>query len=226
MRRRLLASGAARVTIAPIHLPDWAAMALVGMGPLLLRGARAIREARRASPEPVIVVGHSTGGIIGRLAMSPEPLDGRCAAVAADVGCLVTMGTPHRFGPHSPWRHPLIRATELLEARTPGAWFAPATAYLTVGATSSRRRSRAPIRSASQLLNRVLRVFVGEAEGSPGDGLVGNHLARLEGAPHLEYGDVVHGSFYGPWYGDQEIIDRWWPVAVERWRAALQARAT
>lgn len=224
MRRRLLARGAARVTVAPMHLPDWAVMALVGMGPLLLRGARAIREARRDARQPIMVVGHSTGGIIARLAMSPEPLDGRWAAVAEDVGCLVTLGTPHRFGPRSPWRHPLLRATQHLDAVTPGAWFAPATAYLTVCATSSRRSSHAPIRSPVQLLNRALRVFVGEAEGSAGDGLVGNDLAWLEEATHLTYPDVVHGWAGSPWYGDEAIVDRWWPVALEQWRSALRSR--
>jgi len=27
-----------------------------------------------------------------------------------------------------------------------------------------------------------------------------------------------------PWYGDDEIIDRWWPRAVDLWRVALAAR--
>jgi triacylglycerol esterase/lipase EstA (alpha/beta hydrolase family) len=114
MRSLLLEQGAEAVTIAPIHLPDWAAMGFAGMGPLLLRGARAIREARRASTAPLLVVGHSMGGIIARLAMAPAPLDGRWAGVADDVGCLVTLGTPHYFSPSVPWRHAGQRAAEHL----------------------------------------------------------------------------------------------------------------
>ncbi len=223
-RRRLLDRGVARVTLAPIHLPDWALLGLVGMGPVLLRGGRTIREARRASDAPLLVIGHSTGGLVARLAMAPEPLDGRVARVADDVGCLVTLGTPHRFPPSVPWRHPLVVATEHLDRVAPGAWNAPRTGYLTVGSTLTRPATRGRIRSAVQLANRVLLRFVGDVPGGRGDGLVGDALSRLDGATHLSYPDVRHGALGAPWYGDAEILDRWWPTALEVWREALAAR--
>jgi hypothetical protein len=37
--------------------------------------------------------------------------------------------------------------------------------------------------------------------------------------------DVVHGMIGTPWYGDDQIIDRWWPDAVRLWQEALAARA-
>ena len=225
MRERLLAQGAERVTIAPIHLPDWAVMAFAGMGPSLLRGARAIREARLESPEPVIVIGHSMGGIVARLAMAPEPLDGRWAGVAEDVGCLVTLATPHYFDPEIPWRHAGQRAAEHLEQVSPGAWFGPETGYLTVGSTAVRPAHRAPVSSALALFNRSLRSLVGETPGASSDGLIGSDRCQLEGVRHIEFSDVLHGLFYGPWYGDADIIERWWPAAVEEWDAALAVRA-
>ena len=195
------------------------------MGPVMLRGARAIREARRAAPDPVIVVGHSAGGLIARLAMAPEPIDGRFAGVAGDVGCLVTLGTPNRFDPAIPgWRHAGVRAAEFLERVTPGAWFAPQTAYVSVG---SRLVPPSPIRpslSFGALGHVVTRVAVGQAPGARGDGLVDEERSRLPGARHLAFDDVLHGTFGGPWYGDAHIIDRWWPVALEAWRGALEAR--
>lgn len=226
LRRRLLSAGAARVSIAPIHLPDWALMAMVGLGPLLLRGGRAIREARRAAPGPLLVVGHSMGGLVARLAMSPEPFDGRFAGAAEDVGCLVTLGTPHRFLPAVAWRHPAARAAEHLERVSPGAWFAPTTQYVTVGSTLTRPAQRAPVRSLPQLANRVLLRFVGDVPDGRGDGLVGDALSRLPDATHLSYSDVRHGTLGAPWYGNTEVLERWWPVALERWREGLEARAT
>ncbi len=77
MRQRLLDRGAAQVTVTPLHLPDWLAVAFAGMRPATLRTIRTIREARRTSEAPLIVVGHSAGGILSRLAMSPQVLDGR-----------------------------------------------------------------------------------------------------------------------------------------------------
>ncbi len=224
LRARLLDEGAERVSIAPVHLPDWAVMGFAGMGPLLLRGARAIREARRASPDPLIVIGHSMGGIIARLAMARQGLDGRFAGVADDVGCLVTLGTPHRFDPRVPWRHPGMRATEHLDAVSPGAYFSPTTGYVSVGSTLVRPSQRAPTSTAVTRLNAVLRAMVGETPGVSGDGLVGSDRSRLDGARHLEFSDVLHGLLYGPWYGDAAVVERWWPVAVEEWHAALEAR--
>ena len=221
LRRRLYERGAAHVTIAPIHLPDWALVGLVGMGPLLLRGGRVIREARRASDAPVMVIGHSMGGLVARLAMAPEPLDGRVARVADDVGCLVTLGTPHHFSPSIPWRHPGMVAAEHLEQVSPGAWNAPRTRYVTVGSTLARPATRGPIRSVVQLANRLLLGFVGHSPGGRGDGLVGDAASRLDGATHLSYPDVRHGALGAPWYGDDVILDRWWPVALEAWRAAV-----
>ena len=222
--RRLLERGAGRVSQAPIHLPDWALVGLVGLGPLLLRGARAIREARRAADAPIIVIGHSMGGLVARLAMSPEPFDGRHARVSDDVGCLVTLGTPHRFEPAIPWRHPGVVAVEHLERVSPGAWYQPRTGYLTVGSTLTRPATGKPVRSVVQLANRVLLGFVGDLDGGRGDGLVGDAMCRLAGARHLSYPDVRHGTLGAPWYGDAAILDRWWPAALEEWRAALAAR--
>ena len=224
MRQRLLSRGAARVTIAPVHLPDWALMGLVGMGPLSLRGARAIREARSATARPVLVIGHSLGGIVARLAMASRPLDGRRVGVADDVGCLVTLGTPHRLRPSIPWRHPGVRALDHLERVAPGVYFAPRTAYLTVGSTLADPARRGPVRSLPQLLNRVLIGFVGETPRVRGDGLVGNDLCQLPGARHIELPDVLHGTLGAPWYGNDQVIDRWWPAALAAWLEALAAR--
>ena len=56
-----------------------------------------------------------------------------CLLVAADVACLVTLGTPHRFRPGIPWRHPGVVASEHLASVAPVSRLAPATAHLTVG---------------------------------------------------------------------------------------------
>lgn len=225
MRERLLARGAARVTVVPIHLPDWLAMGLAGMGPLLLRTAVAIRRARRVAPAPVIVIGHSAGGILARLAMAPEPLDGRLGDVAEDVACLVTLGTPYRFDPRPNWwRHAGVRASEFLDRVTPGTWFAPRTAYLSVGSRCVPWSPVRPVLAPTHSAWLFTRLAVGAQRGAAGDGLVDELRTRLQGATHLAFDDVLHGTFGGPWYGDPHVIDRWWPVAVEAWRSALEAR--
>jgi hypothetical protein len=226
MRRRLLARGAGCVSLAPIHLPDWLAMGFAGMGPIMLRGALAIRQARRISPAPLLVVGHSAGGIVARLAMAPQPFEGRQASVAEDVACLVTLGTPYRFDPRlAGWRHAGVRAAEFLERATPGTWFAPRTAYVSVG---SRLVAPSPVRSTmrpGEMANLLTRIAVGQTPGARGDGLVDVARVHLDGARQLVFHDVLHGILGGPWYGDERIIERWWPTALEAWHEAVRARA-
>jgi PGAP1-like protein len=226
MRARILERGAARVTVAPLHLPDWIGAAFVGFGHLLMRGGRAIRGARRASDAPLIVVGHSAGGIVARLAMSPLAYDGRRMAVADDVGCLVTLGTPHLVRPHVAWRgNAGQRATRFLARAAPGASFAPVTGYLTVGSTAVPPRGADPAPPPKQLLNRLLTAFVGPSVDVGGDGIVTDDLCHLDGVRHITLPNALHGTYGGPWYGDGDVIDRWWPAALEEWRLALEARA-
>ncbi len=96
MRRRLLARGAARVDIAPLWLHDWAFAGVLGLGRILRRTGHAITDTyERADGRPIIVIGHSGGGVASRLALSTVPYKGHHAGVADAVGCLVTLGTPH-----------------------------------------------------------------------------------------------------------------------------------
>jgi hypothetical protein len=136
----------------------------------------------------------------------------------------VTLGTPHRIAPSVDWRHPGVRAAELLERSTPGDWHAPNTGYLTVGSTFVAPRQRMPVHPLRQGIGGLMRLLVGTTPGARSDGIVDDVLTRLGGAHHLALPDVLHGTIGGPWYGDAHIIDRWWPEAVERWRRALQAR--
>jgi hypothetical protein len=225
MRGRLLDRGAEQVTIVPLHVPDWLAMAFAGMRPAMLRTARTIRQARRTSPAPLLVIGHSAGGILSRLAMSPQILDRRVPGVAEDVAVLVTLGTPHQLRPSMPWRHPGVRTTELLEREAPGCCHAPTTGYLTVGSTLVSWDERAPTNLLKQGVGGIMRRFVGPVSGGRGDGIVEDACCQIDGARHLSLPDVLHGTVGGPWYGDSQVIDRWWPAALETWSAALDARA-
>jgi pimeloyl-ACP methyl ester carboxylesterase len=223
MQRRLQQHGAARVEISPLWLPDWAIAPLLGFGPVMRRTARAIATTYAAGGGlPVIVVGHSGGGIFARLAMSNVPFNGRAGGMADRVGCLVTLGTPHGLGRLSNrYRHAGHAATDFLERSTPGAWFAPRTSYLSVG---SSMPPVATVNLAGRLTREFFTIAVGDETAGLGDGIVPFAAVHLEGAAQLTFDDVHHGVIGTPWYGDDAIIDRWWPVALELWRAALAAR--
>ena len=224
MRRRLLRRDTSMVDIARLWPPDWAVGGMLGLGPVLRRTGRDIAATyRRAGRRPIIVVAHSGGGLAARLAMSPVPFNGRLAGVAEAVGCLVTLGTPHGLArlPNR-FRHAGHYAAEFLDRETPGAYFAPRTSYLTIGS----RFPAAPFQGVvGTLAEEVFSMIVGTETQSLGDGIVPGSSVHLDGAEHITFDDVRHGMIGGPWYGDDRILDRWWPNAVRLWRNALDARA-
>jgi hypothetical protein len=224
MRRRLLRRGVERVDIAPLWPPDWALAGILGFGPLLRRTGRAVARTYHAcGRRPIIVVAHSGGGIAARLAMSSAPFHGRVAAVAEAVGCLVTLGTPHGLAQLATrYHHAGHEAVAFLDRETPDAFFAPRTAYLTVG---SSYPSAAITGAVGRLSADVFSMVVGRETAELGDGIVPVAAVHLPGAEQLTYDDVRHGMIGSPWYGDDRVIDRWWPVALRLWTDALAARA-
>ncbi len=171
MARRLRARGVASVSVAPVWLPDWILAGRLGLGSLGRRVARTIaREWRGGGRRPLLVIGHSAGGVLARLAMSPVPFQGYGTGVGEAVGALVTLGTPHivaepgepgepaqpetpgasspapgtepRGASRRPWHGGAGGdAARFLERTMPGAALAPRTGYVTV---SSRRVAGAP----------------------------------------------------------------------------------
>jgi hypothetical protein len=230
MRRRLSRRNTERVDIAPIWPPDWVLASLLGLNVVMSRARRAIANAYHAAGKrPIIVVAHSGGGIAARLAMSPTPFNGQAGGVAAAVGCLVTLGTPHMLtGLSNRYRHAGHHAVDFLDRHTPGAYFAPRTGYLSVG---SRQKVGMLSGFVGRASGEVFSMVVGSEtqplgrdSASLGDGIVPLTAVHLAGAQQITFDDVVHGHIGTPWYGDDRVIDRWWPEAVRIWRDALAAR--
>lgn len=237
MRQRLLRRGVAGVHVAPIWTPDWLLSAARGHGAVATRTGRALLRASELSAAslrslgaPVLVVGHSAGGVIARVLTSPEPFEGRPMNAAGRIGAIVTLGSPHRMTAERMGRR-AGQASAFAERVVPGAFFAPTTGYLSV---MSRHVVGDPAgdgrqQTAHRLYRRVHRVEDDPAggPGSPieGDGLVPISAARLPGAHEIVLPDAIHGQLAGePWYGVDEMLDRWWPAAVDVWRDALRTR--
>jgi hypothetical protein len=230
MRDRLLARGASRVDIAPVHVPDWLLLIRLGYGRLGRRVGRAIvRSYRESGRRPVLVIGHSAGGVLARLAMSPFPFQGYRAAVAEGVGALVTLGSPLHNAPDcDPRMRVAQEVTSLLDETTPGAFFAPRTAYVTVAGSFARGAPRDdPDRHRRRAGGAYARVLGEAGREADGDGLIPAPAAHLDGATQLTLPGIVHGqAMRAPWYGDDPALDVWWPVALDAYRAAMEARAS
>jgi hypothetical protein len=237
LRGRLLDLGAGTVVVAPIWLPDWLLAAPRGLGPILTRASRALLRAGEiadvvSAGAPILVVGHSAGGVVARLLTSPVPFEGRALGGSGRIGAIVSLGTPHiqgtdiRLGIRG--RDTGRRAIEHLDLHVPGALFAPRVGYVSVAADSVVGRPDRP--DGGVIGFRRYQLILGSAvdpAGEAGDGVVPLAAAVLPGSRAVVLHDVGHGVFGRlPWYGSEGAVERWWPAAVETWRQALRARLT
>jgi PGAP1-like protein len=229
VRRRLRDRGAAGVDIAPVSVVDWAWAGLAGFGALQRKVARAIDASyRRAGNVPVLVVGHSGGGLLARLAMCDAPYRGRVGGAAPLVGCLVTLGSPHALH-QAPLRHAHegARLAAFLAAHAPGAWHAPRTGYVTVASDAVRPADAGSPRygPVGRVQAAFFRLVTGPTLPPGGDGIVSLSLGHLDGGHQVTLHDTWHGVVGSPWYGDAVVMDRWWPEAVSAWRIAVAGEA-
>jgi len=229
----LRARGAAGVIVAPIWTPDWLVAAFRGLGPLTTRAGKALLRASAASAAspasrgaPVLVVGHSAGGILARLLTSPIPFEGRELNGSSRIGAIVTLGTPHVVD-GGRWGGRVARvANRFAERAVPGACFAPTTGYLAVASRACAAREAAED-GTERFVRRLYDDLLPQPGLDPvsGDGLVPTAAAMLDGARQLVLDSAVHGpGMRVPWYGAEAQLDLWWPAALETWRQALVAR--
>jgi hypothetical protein len=116
--------------------------------------------------------------------------------------------------------------SSIAEATVPGAFFAPEIGYVSVASRAIRGDPAGTGRE--RVAHLLYRSVIGRAAvpGTEGDGLVPVAAAALEGAREVVLDGALHGpGAGGPWYGSDDALDVWWPIALETWRSSLQHRA-
>jgi pimeloyl-ACP methyl ester carboxylesterase len=229
---RLVSRGAAGVVVANVWTPDWLIAGVRGPVAIATRAGRALLEAGLLAAEnsdgaPVLVVGHSAGGLIARILTAEEPLPGRRFGAAPRIGAIVTLGTPHVMSTaQGIGKHMNSAISEIAERAAPGAFHSPSIGYVSVASRALRADSSGTGRERVALL--LYRSVIGRAavSGTEGDGLVPVASALLSGAHQIVVDDAIHGPAAGsPWYGTDGPMDVWWPAALSAWRAALAYRS-
>jgi len=227
---RLLERGAKHVEVAQIWTPDWILSVRRGGGAIATRAARALLKAVEAADGvPLLVVGHSSGGVAARILTATESYEGRRFAGARRVGAIVSLGSPHTNAMESDttrWKG--SGTATFANEHVPGAFWAPQVGYLSVASRwlaghEDGVEQTGPERTARRFYERVLPPpYAGTIEG---DGAIPVEAALLAGARHIVLDDVAHApGARHRWYGSQDVIDEWWPAAIETWEAALAAR--
>jgi pimeloyl-ACP methyl ester carboxylesterase len=206
MSRTLGACSGARVSVVDANPVDWLrAVSRAGWSRILEKLDREVRRAAGAQSKNVVVIGHSAGGVIARLYLSPEPFRGRKFAGLERVAHLVTLGSPNT-------NQVIGRMRRWVDGQYPGAFFAPTVGYASVAGRlrEGRLRGTAAERAAYSLYRKL-----GGDGATWGDGLVPVSVALLPGARTVVLDGVGHGPVLARrWYGTGEVVRAWWTEAA------------
>jgi hypothetical protein len=161
------------------------------------------------------------------LLTAAEPFPRRRFAAAQLIGAIVSLGTPHRLaGGEGIGRRMNDVAAATANSVVPGAFFAPEIGYVSVASRAIRADPTGAGRE--RIASLLYRAIIGRAAvpGTEGDGMVPVAATQLAGARQVLLDHSIHGPGAGaPWYGSDDAIDVWWPIALEAWRGALAYRA-
>jgi pimeloyl-ACP methyl ester carboxylesterase len=211
MQRSLAELSGQPVHVVNTQVTDWLPFILdsitrLGWLPVLDKLDRTVKKALRDLPGgKVTLVGHSQGGVMARLYLSPETFLGRNYRGLESVSHLVSLGSPHlnhggvrRGGPIS----------RRVQALVPDAAYADQVRYICVAGkailgdpqgTPQQRWSASTYRQISG------------QELAWGDGIVPVQSALLPGSQHLILEGVSHYAIFGePWYGSPQALPLWW----------------
>lgn len=162
--------------------------------------------AQRSPTGRITLIGHSSGGIMLRLFLDPEPFQGRRYDGRQRADTLVMLGSPHTA----------LKATalrQMVQRRLPGTPFAPQVRYVSVAGDLDLANAT-PM--ARRLAPTAYRNSTGAADDR-GDGLVPMASALLEGSTPVVLPGVAHaGAFGSNWYGTPTVVEQWWREAQLR----------
>ena len=201
------------VHVVEIQSLDWIpSIVPLGWAGLLRKLDHTVHQAvGQSATGKVTLVGHSAGGVLGRIYLSPKPFLGHTYCGLEFIDHLITLGSPHynqRRSLHGG------RMSRWVEKRYPGAFFAPRVKYTSVAGKLLRGDRQGALRE------RHAYIFYEEIIGAGdiwGDGLVPVSSALLRGSQQIILDGVSHFTgFGGPWYGSVEVIPRWWNISAGR----------
>lgn len=205
MRAHLETLSGLPVSIVPIMVRDWpGVIGQKGWTHLLEKLDATLAAAVESGAAEIVVVAHSLGGIVIRLYLAKAtPL--KIAARHADkINFVITLGSPHQRGLVSKlnsWNH-------LDECLAPAADAPPL--FSVAGSLDYSRRRKSLAAHGARFRYRIHGADTGEL----GDGIIPVQSAVLDPAKALILDGVKHDFRIGhPWYGDPEIVDRWWEAA-------------
>ena len=149
----------------------------------------------------IILIGHSSGGVISRLYLSPNDFLGYVFNGKRYVSHLITLGSPHYNLRGTPMR-------KFVQDKYPDSYFHPDVKYFSVAGTGVLGNKK------GNVLERIsyysYRCLCGKGNVY-GDGLVPINSALLRGSRQVTLEETGHPFLAARnWYGKPENVSIWW----------------
>lgn len=192
-----------KVYIVPATTWNWlCSISAYGWAQILDKLDRTVKIAlQECGSERVVLVGHSSGGVMARLFLSPLPFCGRIYAGLNSVYGLISLGSPHQNRKGSPMRRKVQRLF-------PGAFFSPPVKYFSVAGSAVLGSKQGSVIERSSY--RSYKILSGKGHVW-GDGIVPLSSALLERAHPCILNGVFHDFRKNRrWYGSTNAIEQWW----------------
>jgi pimeloyl-ACP methyl ester carboxylesterase len=198
------------VWVVPIDAHIWfGSIALSGWVLLLNKIEDTVRQAVQESKTGrATLIGHSSGGILGRLFLSPDPLRGHVYNGLSYIDTLITLGSPH-------YNHKGASLRKWVEEKYPGAYYDPRVRYISVVGKAIQGIKRGSPRE--RLTYWFYKTLCGRGDVW-GDGFVPIPSALLKGSQEIIVDGIRHYSRSKHlWYGSETAVHSWWKrVDTER----------
>lgn len=210
MQQELISVTGCPVYIAHISGHEWLLAGRIwGWARLLEKLDQAIRAAEREDPgNKITLIGHSAGGVLARLYLSPDSFQGRIYQGLERIEHLITLGSPH-YNQRNLRRGG--RLSTYVEERYPGAYFQPDVHYTSFAGKFIRGDHSS--RGFPRWAYAQYKDICGQGD-IWGDGLIPVQSALLSGSNQVILEGVSHHSVFGnPWYGSKSVINKWWEFA-------------
>lgn len=203
MQRFLQELTGAKVWIVPVNMHTWfGSITLSGWVRILNKLEDTVcRATQESKTGKVTLIGHSSGGILGRLFLSPDPLKGHAYRGLDFVNILITLGSPH-------YNHKGAALRKWVEEKYPGAYFDPDVRYVSVVGKAIRGNRRGSLKE--RRIHWFYKTLCGRGDAW-GDGIVPLPSALLQGAQHIVIDGLRHYSrSKHMWYGSEKAVRSWW----------------
>ncbi len=195
------------IPIVPLHPTDWGKLfRLEGWNRTLAKVEQSLDEHTARTGKPVLLIGHSLGGVIGKLLTDYIEINSQRYSAAEAIAAVVGLGSPFR----SRRVDRTLKFSELTSHSEPSG-----LGIRCLGVAGNAIHGKLKGSFSERWAYQAYKWHIGRGD-CQGDQLIPEPAVLIDGVEPLQLEGVYHERFvHVNWYGSPEAVHKWWPRVVE-----------